>query len=79
MYMRTKLMKCVEVVKVPTYKWVIEEVPVCDCGETCGCDAMMTDAEAARGIEVQIRTVIPPRRESSQCTLLIPACAGMTT
>ena len=45
MYTRTKLMKRVEVVKVPTYKWVVEEVPVCDCGDACGCDeAVATDA-----------------------------------
>jgi hypothetical protein len=35
MYTRTKLMKKVERVKVPTYKWVVEEV-CCDCASNCG-------------------------------------------
>jgi hypothetical protein len=43
MYQRTKLMKKVETVKVPTYKWVVEEV-CCDCA--CGGDLEVTDAEA---------------------------------
>jgi hypothetical protein len=44
MYTRTKLMKRVEVVKVPTYKWVVEEV-ACDCGGACDCgESVATDA-----------------------------------
>ena len=35
MYTRTKLMKKTEKVKVPTYKWVVEEV-CCDCASNCG-------------------------------------------
>ena len=45
MYTCTKLMKRVEVVNVPTYKWVVEEVPICDCGDACDVDSTVgTDA-----------------------------------
>ena len=37
MYTKTKLMKRIETVKVPTYKWVVEEV-CCDCTRDSDCD-----------------------------------------
>jgi hypothetical protein len=45
-YTHTKLMKRVEVVKVPTYKWVVEEVPVGNCCDVCDWDAAITEAPA---------------------------------
>jgi hypothetical protein len=44
MYTKTKLMKRIETVKVPTYKWVVEEV-CCDCtrDSDCDCDVVATD------------------------------------
>jgi hypothetical protein len=44
MYTKTKLMRRTEVVKVPTYKWVTEDV-CCECarGGICG-DTVATEA-----------------------------------
>ena len=45
MYTKTKLMKRVEQVKVPTYKWVVEDV-CCNClcaGDCECCDVIATD------------------------------------
>jgi hypothetical protein len=36
MYSRTKLMRRTEMVKVPTYKWVTEDV-CCNCLSNCDC------------------------------------------
>jgi hypothetical protein len=45
LYTKTKLMKRVETVKVPTYKWVVEDVCCnCACGCECG-DVVATDIE----------------------------------
>jgi hypothetical protein len=72
MYTRTKLMKRVEVVKVPTYKWVVEEVPCdCgepyDCGEACGFDEVVaTDAPTPKVMErlgPRVASKFPPARE----------------
>ena len=47
MYTKTKLMKRTEIVKVPTYKYVVEDV-CCNCcnGDDCG-DIVATDMEPA--------------------------------
>jgi hypothetical protein len=43
MYSRTKLMRKTEMVKVPTYKWVTEDV-CCNCLTGCDCcDVQMTE------------------------------------
>jgi len=47
MYTKTKLMRRTETVKVPTYKWVIEDV-CCDCARGCDCgDCVAIDAGVA--------------------------------
>jgi hypothetical protein len=44
MYTKTKLMKRIETVKVPTYKWVVEDV-CSECAAACNCSAVIaTDA-----------------------------------
>ena len=49
MYTKTKLMQRTETVKVPTYKWVVEDVCCdCTCGSDCDCcDVIVTDVETA--------------------------------
>jgi hypothetical protein len=39
-YTKTKLMKRIEVVKVPTYKWVVEDV-CCECAAGCECSEVI--------------------------------------
>jgi hypothetical protein len=44
MYTKKKLMKRIETVKVPAYKWVVEEVCCdCTCESDCDCDVVTTD------------------------------------
>jgi hypothetical protein len=51
MYTKTKLMRRTEVVKVPTYKWVVEDV-CCDCARGCDCsDCVAIDVGPAPGPE----------------------------
>ena len=47
MYTKTKLMRRTEVVKVPTYKWVTEDV-CCNCA--CGGDRECCDVVATDGV-----------------------------
>jgi hypothetical protein len=47
MYTKTKLMRRTETVKVPTYKWVIEDL-CCNCARGCAsCNCGATDAGPA--------------------------------